>query len=100
MTTAPYQRHSTTSQAGALAVAPYVGSQRERIKTWLQANGPSTRSEISEALGIRINAVCGRVNALIKDGELEVHFVRYCLITSHMAEAVGLRVEPVQGALL
>lgn len=47
-------------------------SQRNEIKNFLMryAHG-LTRNEISRLLGYRINAVCGRINELIKEGLVE-----------------------------
>jgi len=48
----------------------------------LLAKKPLSRTEISERTGIRINAVCGRVNELIRDGYLrETRNKNYCSIT-------------------
>ena len=51
--------------------------------------GTLTRSELSEKTGIRINAVCGRVNELIKDGYLMEVKKRMCTVT-------GLDVNPLK----
>ena len=54
---AAYHQHSVS---GALM------SQRLFVLNFLRENGPRTRAQISEAMGIPINAICGRCNELIK----------------------------------
>lgn len=52
--------HYQHSVSGALL------SQRQFILKFLKDNGPRTRQQISDVTGIPINAVCGRVNELLK----------------------------------
>lgn len=99
MTTVPYQKTSQTSRLGADAVLPHAPSQRERIVAYLAAHGPHTRSELAEALGMRLSAVCGRTKPLLDDGKLRVYEVRTCRVTGQHVEAVGVRREEKQGAL-
>lgn len=54
--------HHQHSVSGAML------SQRQFILKFLQDNGSRTRQQISDVTGIPINAVCGRVNELLKQG--------------------------------
>lgn len=46
-------------------------SQREHILNCLSMSGPLTRFQISRITGIRLTSVCGRVKALIDNGQIE-----------------------------
>jgi len=47
-----------------------------------------TRSELADITGLPINAVCGRINELVKAGRLEDGSPRQCRITKHTAKTV------------
>lgn len=47
---------------------------------------PMTRSELSAALGISINAICGRVKELLDSEVIYVSDTRSCRITGRKAE--------------
>ena len=49
-------------------------TQRERVLLCIQANAPCSRRQIKELTGIEINAVCGRVNTLLKSDLIRVLF--------------------------
>ena len=61
-------------------------SQRERIFLLLKKYHPLSRRLISEITCIPINAVCGRVNALIDDGKVEVTHVEKDTVTKRRVE--------------
>ena len=65
------------------------GTQREQIFEFMK-NYPMgrTRREISEQLGIETGAVGGRVNALIKSGELHEVGQKICSHTGKFVKAV------------
>jgi len=47
-------------------------TQKDKIKDFLKRFSDGlTRNEIHRLLGIQINAVCGRVNSLLKEGLIE-----------------------------
>jgi len=51
-------------------------SQRQKILDLLEmASLPRNRREISLLLGIPINAVCGRVAALLENGDIRIAYV-------------------------
>lgn len=56
-----------TSQAALYqhSISGALLSQRQFILAFLIENGPHTRQQISDATGIKINAVTGRVKELI-----------------------------------
>lgn len=86
---APYQRRSSTSRAGAVAAAPKAPSQRDIIVAWVRENGPATNNEIKQALGYEINVVSARVNAETgKGGRLQRAGTRPCRITGNYAQTV------------
>lgn len=99
---APYQRRSATSRAGAVAVAPKVSSQTGRIVAWLQEHGSATRMEIKVGTGLEVNVVTARVNAALypKKGPrlLRSAGTRECSVTGFTAEVI--EVVPTQGGLL
>ena len=47
-------------------------TQREQILDCLENSKPLTRLQISDITGIRLTSVCGRVNALIENGQVIV----------------------------
>jgi predicted transcriptional regulator len=66
-------------------------SQREKILNFLERHQlPRNRREISHILGIPINAVTGRVNALIENGDLRVAYVDEDPVTGKRVEYIEL----------
>lgn len=65
------------------------GSSRERVKQAL-VRGPLSRSEIAEVTGLRVSSVCGRVNELLKSGEVAVYGLKWDEATQRSVETVGL----------
>lgn len=55
---------------------------------------PSTRAEISQATGISLQTVCGRVNELLELGQVVEVGRRPCGVTGSMAMTIG----PVEGS--
>lgn len=47
-------------------------SQREHIMRCLSVSGPLTRFQVSRLTGIRLTSVCGRVKALIDNGQIVI----------------------------
>ncbi len=75
-------------------------TQKERVLAYIKEYGPKTRAEIEEGTGFRINAVCGRVNALLKEGAIRELPKRKCNITGNAAHPVVLNGQkPVQSSL-
>lgn len=64
----PARPGHATQQAGADAAWPRAGTQERRILEVLREDGPLTRREIAGLTHIEINAVCGRVDALLRRG--------------------------------
>lgn len=62
-------------------------NQKEVILQAVTMNGSSLK-EISDATGIEINAVSGRVNDLKKEGRLEPTTKRKCTITGRLITPV------------
>jgi len=48
-----------------------LGAQAARVLDDLHIHGAATRKELAESTGIPINAICGRVNELLKSGCVE-----------------------------
>jgi len=53
-------------------VDPTTAVQREVIYNYIEINAPVSRRQISGALNITINAVCGRVDELLKANRVYV----------------------------
>ena len=74
-----------------------LGSQQNQIIHFLRFNkvqNPDwnfTRKEISKILDIEINAISGRVNELIKSGEIVEDERRLCSHTNRLVTPVRLR---------
>ena len=74
-----------------------LGIQREQIVHFLRFNkvqNPDwnfTRKEISKILDIEINAIAGRVNELVKSGEVVEDERRRCSHTQRLVTPVRLR---------
>lgn len=102
MTTAPHQPGSASSRRGAEAVAPFVGTQAQRIAAFVRARGAygATRAEIADSTGISLNAVCGRVGPLLQEGVLRRAGTRESDAGVAVEVLVYIEPEPVQGALL
>lgn len=80
--------------------AGVTGAQRERIAAYLFDRDPMTRQEIARQTGLAINAVCGRVNELIKSAHLVELEKRPCRTSGHSAHPVAWRRSPpIQRAL-
>ena len=47
-----------------------LAPQEQRVVHAIEAFGSQTREELANATGLRLSAVCGRVNALIASGVL------------------------------
>ena len=73
-----------------LKVEGILGAQQSDIMELfvLYRNRDFTRSEIAHETGIRLSAVCGRVNELIKAGHLVDDDRRQCRITGRSCHAV------------
>lgn len=70
-------------------LGPKLGQQAARIVSHVTAyGGDFSRTELSRATGISINAVCGRINELVTAGVLVESEPRQCSVT-------GKRVHPV-----
>ena len=69
------------------------------IYGYLDQHYPTTRSELSEQLNIRMSSVCGRVNELMKAGMVQEYERRKCRVTGEQAHPVGLN-NPEQRMLI
>lgn len=67
-----------------------TGAQSARIAVYLFDRPARTRAEISRDTGIAINAVCGRVNELVKAHALDEQGARPCSISGRMAHTLTL----------
>lgn len=47
-----------------------IAPQESRVLAAIEARGAMTREEIADATGLRLSAVCGRVNSLVADRRL------------------------------
>jgi len=64
----PHNR-TATSRAAAEGARPYAGRQAQQVLAAVRNEpGGLTREEIAERTGIRLAAVCARVNALVRAG--------------------------------
>jgi len=64
-------------------------TQRERVFSVLFNQGTDlTRAELARASGVRINAVCGRVNEMLRRSVVEELPRRACRITGFSAHPV------------
>lgn len=72
-TNQPTLWHQTarTSRAALTATRERYPTQRDRILACLKSYGPHSREQLAIATGIRLSAVCGRVNELLADGLIE-----------------------------
>ena len=62
----------TSSHAHRAHLLSGMRTQRERVLACIVANAPCSRRQIKELTGIEINAVCGRVNTLLKSDLVRV----------------------------
>lgn len=76
-------------------------TQRERILKFLVDHQmPRNRREISIMTGIPINAVCGRINDMLFEGQLHIAFIDEDPVTRKKVEYLEPKPkEPVQGKL-
>ena len=65
-------------------------TQRDYIYNILK-QGRMTRKEISRQTGIEINAVCGRVNELLKLSMISEFDRRPCSVSGYFAHPVGVK---------
>ncbi len=65
-----------------------TGAQAVRIAVYLFDSPPRTRAEIARDTGIPINAVCGRVNELVKAHAVDENSARPCTTSGRMAHPV------------
>jgi len=71
---APFQKGSATSRAGAEAVADKTGPQKLQVLgavAWMGLQG-ATRNQVLKIAGITEKAACGRLKDLVDDGKLYV----------------------------
>ena len=75
-------------------------SQRVRImESMLLHRFPRNRREISLMTGIPINAVCGRVNALIENGDLQIARINIDPSTGRRVEYLAIPYKVIQARL-
>jgi hypothetical protein len=65
----PHQRRSPTSRAGAETMAPKIAGRAKAILDILRSQGPKTRTELAQILGIpHPSSVTGAVACLLGEG--------------------------------
>ncbi len=72
---APFQKGSDTSRAGAHAIAAKAGAQKLQVLgavAWMGEQG-ATRNQVLKITGITEKAACGRLKDLVDEGKLYVH---------------------------
>jgi hypothetical protein len=68
-----------------------LGEQQRRLMLWFhQHGGAHTRAELSQATGLRLSSVCGRVNELVALGYLEEGARRPCRVTGRSAHVLAI----------
>jgi predicted transcriptional regulator len=78
-----------TSREAYAVSKPEFGRQQQEIMNYVRhSTATYTRSELALALDLAINAVCGRVNELIKLGALVELDRRKCKVTGRSAYAL------------
>lgn len=65
-------------------------TQRGRIYLTIERNPLRTRMELSSMLNIPIQAICGRVNELIKNNAINEYPRRECNVTGAQANTLGV----------
>ena len=75
-----------------------IQPQETRVLMAICEHGPLTREEIAEATGMRLSAVCGRVNSLVADRHLVERGTRMNPVTRKQNKLVCLA--PSQLSLL
>lgn len=62
----PARRGEATQAAGAAAIAPRAPALRARVLAYIRSRGESgaTNEEISHALAMKLQSVCGRIGEL------------------------------------
>ena len=79
----------TSSHAHRAHLLSGMRTQRERVLACIVANAPCSRRQIKELTGIEINAVCGRVNTLLKSDLVAVLFEDRDPNTDKLVEMLG-----------
>lgn len=74
-----------------------LGKQSATVFAFIALHPDCSRQEIAVGSGVAINAVCGRVDELLKVGSIEVSGVKRCSVTGSTVNA--LRVAPIQRPL-
>lgn len=57
-----------TSVAAAVAVAPHRSAQEQLVLDYLRAHGPAIQHAIADGLGLPLQSINARINALAKAG--------------------------------
>lgn len=89
--------HTSRAAFGALRAEGKLAPQEQRVIQAIRDHGPLTREEISERTGLRLSAVCGRVNKLVELGTLDERGTRLNPQTRKSCKLVCMRA--VQGSL-
>lgn len=66
-------------------------NQRDYLRWVLERMREATRSELADATGIPLSAICGRVHEMIACGEFEELPRRACSITGKQAHPVTIK---------
>lgn len=67
---APGHRNVSTQIAAAQKIEPHMPKMQRKVYEHIASSGGATRQEVSDALGIRIQTVCGRVGELKATGRV------------------------------
>lgn len=73
-----------------LIVERKIQPQELRVLESVERNGPQTREELAQSTGLRLSAVCGRVNTLIARKRLTERGTRLNAITRKHNKLVDL----------
>lgn len=69
-----------------------LSAQQILVAKGVRKHGPVTRAELAAKLNIRINAICGRANELLKAGVIKERVNRRaCFITGYAAHPLYAR---------
>lgn len=79
-----YHQHRDTGRLGKQARELYLFLYSHAHCDW-------SRTELAEALGIRLSSVCGRINELLNSQHIEESFVRQCRVTGKTVRPVRLK---------
>lgn len=66
-----------------------AATQRRIIRQYVQENPRSSRTDIADGTGLRLSSVCGRVNELLKSGDIFVSGTKLDTATNREVEVLS-----------